>query len=73
VLSSEHTLRGVLVSVGDPAKSITPSSMSKVAKSGNHWRLQLTQNPEPEDVIRLVAATEDNSYFGETALQFVKP
>ncbi|MFK8050147.1 MAG: hypothetical protein AB8B81_17090 [Halioglobus sp.] len=72
-LSSEHPLRGVLVSVGDAAKSITPSSMSEVAKGGTHWRLQLTQNPEPEDVIRLVAATKDNSYYGETALEFVKP
>lgn len=73
VVSSEHPLRGVMVSVSDASMQIVPSPMRAISSDGMHWRLQLQQLPHANDVIRLVAATEHNSYYGETSTQFIVP
>ncbi|MFT4822556.1 MAG: hypothetical protein ACJASY_003852 [Halioglobus sp.] len=71
VVSSKHPLRGVMVSVGDASIQLVPSPMRAVSSNGMRWRLQLPQLPRASDVIRLVAATEQNSYYGETSTQFI--
>ncbi len=73
VVSSEHPLRAVMISVGKAAEEIAPSSMVTMESDGRRWRLQLAQRPQPKDIIRLVAATEQNFYYGETSTQFIEP
>lgn len=73
VVSSEHPLRAVMISVGKASEEIAPSPMRSMESDGRQWRLLLAQRPQPKDVIRIVAATEQNFYYGETSTQFIEP
>lgn len=73
LVSSEYSLQGVLVSVSDASRQLPPIPMLALAGDRKRWKLQLSQQPQPKDVIRLVAATQDNAYFGETSTQFIEP
>ena len=72
VVQSAHALTGIMISVGSPEQNLPPVAMKALDGEGMSWRYQLAQVPQPGDRIRLVAATQKNSYFGESATLFIE-
>ena len=71
-IRSAHALTGIMISVGNPQQSVEPVAMNAMDNSAQHWRLRLAATPGLGDRIRLVAATQSNSYFGDAASTFIK-
>jgi len=68
---SKHPLRGIFVSVSKAGAEASPSPMKALSEDHKHWQLELPRRFQSDDAIRLVAATQRTSYYGETATQFL--
>ena len=71
-IRSAHALTGIMIAVGNPQQSVDPVAMTAIDNTAKHWRLRLAAMPGIGDRLRLVAATNSNSYFGDAASTFIE-
>ena len=73
ILSSSHTLDGVVLGVGDAEEETQPVMMRAVDGQGLEWRLELGSSPRFDQRIRLVAMAGGSRYFADAATAFLEP
>jgi hypothetical protein len=72
VVQSAHSLKGLMVAVGESGRELAPTPMARSDSEGMSWRHQLKAVPTSEERIYLVASTAENTYFGDAATAFIK-
>ncbi|KAA1194292.1 hypothetical protein F0M18_02320 [Pseudohalioglobus sediminis] len=73
LLTSSHTLEGVVLSVGAADAEAQPAPMRASDGQGLQWRIVLGEKPTPDQRIRLVARAAGSSYFAEASTTFLQP
>lgn len=73
LLSSSHSLDGVVLSVGSAEDEARPAAMRASDGRGLLWRIALAETPGPDERIRLVARAAGSSYFADAATTFLQP
>jgi hypothetical protein len=73
VLSSSHSLEGVVLSVGEPDGDVPPVPMRASDGQGLQWRMAVHEVPGPAERIRLVARASGTSYFADASTTFLQP
>ena len=72
VLTSEHALEGVLISVAAPDQEEQPRAMRSTTAEALEWTLVLEAVPAPGERIHLVASSGGTQYFGDASTLFIK-
>lgn len=73
LLTSTHTLEGVVLAVGATDLELKPAAMRASDGQGLEWRIVVDTIPSPAERIRIVARAAGSSYFADAATIFLQP
>ena len=72
MVSSSHSLAGVLVSVLSPEFDLPPITMQVVDERHRQWQILLARLPREGERIRLAARAQGSAYFGDAGTAFIR-
>ena len=72
VLTSEHALEGVMISVAALDQEEQPGAMRSTTAEALEWTLVLDAVPAPGERIHLVVSSGGTQYFGDASTLFIK-
>ena len=70
LLTSRHTLDGVMLVLEHSSAGSPPLAMSRLDAGGQRWAMPLSAPPPESARIRFVASASGRQFFGETGLAF---
>lgn len=73
LLTSTHSLEGVVLAVSAEEVSPKPAAMRASDGQGLEWRIALDAAPGPAERIRIVARAAGSSYFADASTTFLQP